>query len=171
MLCKPVEPLVESNCQEVFEYLQVSRASAAAEKAQKDWHKPLFPGCKSTLIQAVYERVHSQMYGKTRDGASNIDCRAHHELYQPQGSLFPRSRHLMLKVCMQCSSALHDCLAQALHYSALHGSATVCVHGCATHFVQCSMHNRVCLCCAMLIMFNTCRVLAAQGFSNAAASC
>ena len=99
LVCRLVESLTESNLLDILDYIRIRDTDLAAHQLQKDWHKPLFDDAPSTLLQTVYERMHPQIYGRSRDGASDIECRAHAVLYQPRGSLYPKSRHRMKKVC------------------------------------------------------------------------
>lgn len=110
LVCRPVESLTRSNLLDILDYIHIRDTELAAEQLQKDWHTPLFDDAPSTLLQTVYERLHSQIYGRSRDGASDIECRAHAVLYQPRGSLYPKSRHRMKKVRLRMfhsSSELH----------------------------------------------------------------
>ena len=84
--------------EEMIDYLEKRDAAVASDKLQEKWHKPLYPGAPLTLLQTAFERLHSQVSGSSRDGASDIECRAQFELYQPKGSLYPKSLYQMKMV-------------------------------------------------------------------------
>ena len=100
---------------------QRKEANSLLKRYSRDWHKPLFEGCQSTLLQCCFERLHMAAMIKTKDEATNIDCRAQADLYQPKGSLYPKSLHIMKRVCLQ-----HVCLQVLICRSKLH-----CVLACA----------------------------------------
>ncbi|DBA94640.1 TPA: hypothetical protein ACH3X1_002212 [Trebouxia sp. C0004] len=119
---QPVESLTGSNLLDILDYMHIRDTELAAQQLQKDWHKQLFDDAPSTLLQTVYERLHSQIYGRSRDGASDIECRAHAVLYQPRGSLYPKSRHRMKKILgvLELSAVEeHVCVNECCHYKKL----------------------------------------------------
>ena len=59
---------------------------------------------------------------KTKDEATNIDCRAQADLYQPKGSLYPKSLHITGVSTAHVSCTSVDVLEQVM----LHGSMRCC---------------------------------------------
>lgn len=84
-----VEPLAEDNLADILDYMNTRDTELVADELQNTIGT--VPWSSSTVLQAAHERLHSQTTGMSRDGASDIECRAHAVLYQPHGSLYPKS--------------------------------------------------------------------------------
>jgi len=103
VLCRlPVEEANKESLRELLESaVKREEVTGLLKRHNKDWHKPLFEGCPSTLLQCCFERLHTASMTKTKDDATNIDCRAQADLYQPKDSLYPKSLYRLKLVCLQ----------------------------------------------------------------------
>ena len=97
--CRSIEDKDEDNQRQLLELHQCRKEERQLFKRwDKLWHVPLFPGCPSTLLQTCFGRLHSASITKTKDVVVETECRAQRQLYQPKGSLYPKSLYVMKKV-------------------------------------------------------------------------
>ena len=75
------------------------KQSELHKRGVENWHKPVSLGSRSTLLQVCYQQLQTASVTKTKDEILNLQCRAQADLHQPAGNLYPRSIHMMQKVC------------------------------------------------------------------------